>query len=234
MSYKVLIVEDEPAAVDLLVDLISSDSNFKVMGIARNGKTAMEKINSSEFDLIFLDIMLPDMSGIDILKQIPDNLNVILTTAYSHFAVDAFELGVIDYLMKPIEKERFHVAIQRFTQTKKEKPRTSINEKGLFIKTHNKLNFIIHEKIVYISSNKKKCIIYTDSIELEANHLLGELELKLPASMFTRIHKQYLVNINYISHIEYFIHGKYSAYLKDVNATVLPVGRKYKNLLNFD
>ncbi|MEM7179739.1 MAG: LytTR family DNA-binding domain-containing protein [Spirochaetota bacterium] len=231
MTLKVLVAEDEPAAIDLLVELINEDKRFKVTGIAREGLDVVKKIESNRYDLVFLDIMLPNITGIEVLQRLEKVPCVIFTTAFSEYAVEAFELGAIDYILKPIEKNRLQKALERVVDLIAKQNNKPINDLGIFVRTKATHLFMVYDKIIYISSDRKISRLHLEGKTIDTMHLLGDMEEKLPKEIFVRIHKQFIVNINYISHVEYFIHGRYSAHLKDSEESVLPVGRKYKDLL---
>ena len=228
--YKVLIVEDEPGARELLIDYIASEPRLQLAGIARRGGEGLEKIQNEKFDLVFLDINLPEMTGVELAAQLDKPPALIFTTAYEKHALEAFELGAIDYLLKPISKERFARSVARALQNLAEKPEGnegSLSKLGLFVKGPETRHFLAYNQIVYISSSGKHSIVHTGTDEVHTLHLIKELESRLPPEQFQRIHKQYIVNLNYISRIEYFIGGSYILHLKDRENSSLPVGRKY-------
>jgi DNA-binding LytR/AlgR family response regulator len=228
-TYSVFIAEDEMPARELLVDYLLTRPELKLTGMAKNGEEALEKLSTQTYDLILLDIHLPMLSGIEVLEKLEKKPYVIFTTAYDRYAIKAFELGAVDYLLKPFTKERFDQSIDKYLQMQEGNGSSKDYSEGLGLsfREKGKHHLLAYEDIIYLSSNGKHSVIHTESRDFEAPIILKEIEKKLPDRTFERIHKQYIVNVQYISVLEYYVGGQYIAYLKDGDESSLPVGRKY-------
>ncbi len=227
----VLVVEDEVPARELIVDYVLSRKDLRLGGIARDAVEALAKIQELELDLIFLDIHLPGKSGLELLEELESPPRIIFTTAYDSHAIRAFEIGAVDYLLKPFTMDRFNQAVERALSLEAREQAVNPVNLGLSFRSGENHYLIPYMDIVYLSSHGKQTVIHTTEEDYQASRLLGELESKLPGDMFQRIHKQHVVNLKYISHIQYFIGGRYNAYLKDEDETTLPVGKQYAEKL---
>lgn len=227
-TISVLIVEDELQSRNLLADYIASRPELLLRDIARNGKEALEKLRSHPYDLLFLDINLPLLSGLEVLEQLDSIPYIIFTTVSRSHALQAFEVGALDYLHKPISREKFNRTIDRVLPLiHNERSSHNVRPAGGLVVTEQDNHFLIpYNDIIYISSHGKQSVIHTAEREVVAARLLLDLEQRIPAARFMRIHKQYIVNLEYISHIQYMLGGRYQAFLKDSEATSLTVSRK--------
>lgn len=232
--FKVFIAEDEHPARELLVDFILSFPALKLGGLARNGEEAVEKLNSEFFDIVFLDINLPILTGIEVLERLNRRPRIIFTTAYESYAVKAFEFGADDYLVKPFTRERFRAAIEKSLSVMKTAEATvgDLNSSSMLtVKEKDMHHLILFNDIIYITSSGRKCIIHTQERDYETYVPLSSILLKLPADIFVRIHKQYVVNLRYVSHFSYYSGGQYILYLRNDDKNNLPVGRMYASML---
>jgi DNA-binding LytR/AlgR family response regulator len=230
--YSVFIAEDEEMAINSLLEFITSRSELRLAGISKNGDEALEKLTVSRFDLLILDIHLPHLSAIEVLEGITWTPFVIFTTAHDQYAIKAFDIGAVDYLIKPFSIQRFNRAIDKFIMLydhKIEKERKY--PVGFSFKDKGKYRVVPYKDIVYFSSHAKNTIIHTDKQDYESMILLKDIEIKLPPDNFRRVHKQFIVNINYIESLEYYLGGQYMAYLNDVDETSIPIGKKYAPIL---
>jgi len=227
-----LIIEDEYPAREILQDYLKNYESINLKAVARSGKEALEKLTNETFDIVFADIHLPDFDSIEILEQLETYPYVIFTTAYDKYAVKAFELGAVDYLLKPISEDRFNKAIERFF-TKQET--SSINNKisdTAFSFKENKRNYIIsYGDIIYFTSTGKKTVIHCKDRDYESSYLIKDLEEKLPEEFFMRIHKQHMINKSFILYYKHDSGGSYNLYLNDEDDTTIPVGRSYLSKL---
>jgi DNA-binding LytR/AlgR family response regulator len=240
MILKCLIADDEPLAHTLLANYISRLKTLSVVGNAYNAFEVMDFLGENDVDILFLDINMPDMSGLEMLKTLSNPPMVILTTAYSEHSLEAFELGVMDYLLKPIKFDRFLKAINRIIDLKKSAIATpsvfssEINEKiekteklntdFIFIKdgtTNYKINFT---DLLYIQAYGNFAKIHLIEQTLVVSMTMKQLEEDLPEHLFTRVHKSYIVNIQKVSKIE----GNFVF----IGKTVIPVGAVYKLILD--
>ncbi len=222
MILKCIIIEDEPLAMDVMVDFIKQVPFLILEKTCSDAIAAMKILNEKKIDLIFLDLHLPKLKGLDFLSTLKNPPMVIITTAYHEFALKSYDYNVLDYLLKPIEFSRFMVAVQKAaSQTKKESiTLEEIANDGLFFTVNNKKARVAFHSIIYIESQRENVKIVTESNILQTRIAISELEKKLPDS-FLRIHRSYIVSkqkIDFVDAQEIEISGKY-----------LPIGRSYKD-----
>jgi two-component system response regulator LytT len=229
----VFIAEDEQPALELLTDYILNIPELKLGGIARDGVEAFKKLSENTYDLLFMDINLPVISGIEVLEKLESIPYVIFTTAYDQYAIKAFEMGVVDYLLKPFSSERFNQAAEKAIKAIYDKKSCleSLQQLGLSFKEHENHYILAYEDIIYLSSHARHTVIHTEKRDFETALLLKNIEQRLPENLFIRIHKQYVVNLKHVSHFQYFIGGQYVVYLLDEDKTTLPVGRSFASVL---
>lgn len=217
-----LIVEDEPLAADLLKDYIQQVQGLELKGVCENAFCAMEKLRSEKVDVIFLDINLPKLSGIDFLKTIKHHYHVVFTTAYHQFALQGYELNVVDYLMKPIEFSRFLQAVNKVFDRNGLKSEEPVNEKKhYFFNVDKKRIKVLAEDILYIESLKDYVRIFTKDKNIVTKFQIGEIEKFLQDKRFLRIHKSFVINTTQIS--------SFTASSVEIGTATLPIGRSYKN-----
>ncbi|MBW0435097.1 LytR/AlgR family response regulator transcription factor [Leptospira yasudae] len=230
-EWKTMIVEDEAPTRELLVNFCLSRPELKLCKVAKDGEEALEFLLAEPIDLAFFDINLPLLSGLEILERLEVPPYIIFITALKDKAIEAFELGAIDYLLKPFSKDRFYKAVDRAVQFLDQKvepaSKNVFNEHGLFILEKENHFLIPYKEINYISSRDNFSLVHTDAREYVTYKSLKSLETKLPPSRFLRIYKQYIINLEKLSHLQSDNMGNYSVYLKDEEETQLPVGRKY-------
>lgn len=216
-----LIVEDEPLAASIIKDYIQQVKGLELKGVCEDAFCAMEKLRSENIELIFLDINLPRLNGIDFLKSIRNNYHIIFTTAYHQYALEGYELNVVDYLMKPIEFSRFLLAVNKVfdrTGLKQEEPATE--KKHYFFNVDKKRVKVFAEDILYIESLKDYVRIFTKEKKIVTKFQIGEIEKFLGENCFLRIHKSFVVNTGKIS--------TYTASYVEIGTVRLPIGRTYK------
>lgn len=200
MTANCIIVDDEPLAIDLIKDYLNKFPDFKVIAETDNAIDALKIINRDKPDLIFLDIHLPDISGINIMKSLLNPPKIIFISGDPEYAIDAFEYDVVDYILKPFSIDRFIKALNKYNVIIKnydEKPILSetINSGNIFkLKLTNKTYNIILDKVIYIESMREYIkIYYTDGTKLVVKYILSKLEEALPED-FIRIHKSFIVS----------------------------------------
>ena len=223
-TYKCLIVDDEKPAHLVLKSHINSCRNLEFIASLYNGEEALEFLNHNQIDIVFLDIQMPLLNGIEVIQKLNNKPAIILTTAYCDFAFEAFQLDVIDYLLKPIHFSRFVKSIEKiklFFDTKKQSLIKTIK-----IKSNGSSFEINPNDIIYIQSigNYIKIFTTSNSKAFLAYFTLKNLLKELPTHLFSQTHKSYLVNQNFIKFIK-----KDKIILE--NDEILPIGRKYKILL---
>jgi DNA-binding LytR/AlgR family response regulator len=225
-----LIVDDEQGALDILTTFINKTPFLTLVGTTTNPIEAIAMVQSQPVDLIFLDIHMPQISGLDFMKMLNGRSKVILTTAYSEFAVQGFELEALDYLLKPIAFERFLKAAQKalnsFVEPSAKWQLPEKEDDYIFVKTENKgkmakVNF---DEIVYVEGLKNYVSIYTHDDRIITLLNIKDLEEKLPAKQFMRVHKSYMVALNKIKALD----GN-QILLKDMKAYV-PLGDTYRSV----
>ena len=202
-----LIVEDEPIAADVLKDYISQVSFLELKGVCKDAIFALERLKEEPIDVLFLDIHLPKLKGLEFLKILKDKPQTILTTAYHQYALDAFEEDVVDYLMKPIEFSRFLKAVNKL---KKKESQPVVNQSiknnsskpFRFFNVNKKMVKVFYDDILYIESLREYIRIHTKEKRLVFRQSLSELLLKLPENQFFRIHRSYIINPLQIESIE--------------------------------
>ena len=219
-----VIADDEPIARQILENYIESIPNLELVASCKNAFDVMAVLQEQTVDILFLDINMPKLSGISLLKTLQQKPNVIITTAYPEYAVEGFELSVTDYLLKPFSLERFLQAISKVSQksalqtetviTHREDPATS-----LFVKSDKKIIKINFTDIQYIEAYGNYIKIFTDKMTLTPQTLSDFLE-KLPND-FLRIHKSYIINFNQLKLID----GNQVLLQNEVK---LPIGKSYR------
>lgn len=235
MILNTLIIDDEPLAQDVLETYISKFPEINLVAKCLNAIEANEWMKSNTIDLIFLDIQMPMISGIDFLKTLKNPPLVIITTAYPNHALEGFDLNVLDYLLKPISMERFIKAINKafeLNQLQKNKSSEKVNiekeqEDFFFVKADKKLIKINHNEIIYIEGLKDYVIIRMDNQRVITLQTMKSLEEKLPLAKFKRIHRSYIVNIDRINAI---LGNMVEVFEKNL-PKLLPVGKNYREEL---
>ncbi len=225
----VFIVEDELPARELLIEFTAARSDLRLAGSARDADEALRRLASAPCDLLLLDIELPGRSGLDLLEQLPVVPSVVFTTAHPQHAVHAFEIGAADYLLKPFTQERFDQAVNRALRSGGT-PAKHPSALGLPVRSGDDHYLVPFDSILYLASHGKRSTIHTEERDYETARLLGDLEGRLP-DQFIRIHKQYVVNLRFVERVQYFIGGRYTAYLRDRDETALPVGKSFAQTL---
>ena len=223
-----IIVDDEQHAIDILVHYIGQTPQLQLVGSTTNPLEALKMAADRKVDLVFLDIHMPELSGIDFIKALGAKSKVILTTAYSEFALESYELDVVDYLLKPIRLPRFLQAVQKAASLIKETataaPGKESTDDYIFVKTESKgkLLKITLADIDYIESMKNYVAIYRGGQKTLVYTSMKELEDHLPRQQFMRVHKSYIIPLARITGIE----GNMLS-LKGVTEKVL-IGENYK------
>lgn len=222
-----IIVEDEPLAAKVLSDYIGQVPFLQLMGTFKDAILATEYLHDNTVDLMFLDIHLPKLKGMAFLKTLPDPPHVIITTAYHQYAVEGFNLNVTDYLLKPFDFERFLNAVNKVKSTQSPRPElaeSSDEKEYLFVNVQKKKVKILFSEIAYIESQREYIKIVTSKNEYTTKMSTHEIEDLLPAALFKRIHRSFIVSIKKID--------SYTAEMVDVNGVSIPIGRGYREVLD--
>lgn len=227
MAIRCVIIDDEPLAIELIESHLTHFEYMEVLRTFKNVLHAMEFIKNNPVDLIFLDIQMPMLSGIDFLKSAKVAPKVILTTAYREYAVESYELNVVDYLLKPITFDRFFKAIDKYFELTSTQPSPPLinHERGLeknfiFVKAdkkHVKLNF---GNILYVESIKDYIKIVTSESTVIVKEKISEIATNLPEQHFIRVHRSYIVNIQKIT--------AFTNHDIEINKIEIPIGGMYK------
>jgi DNA-binding LytR/AlgR family response regulator len=223
---KCIIIEDEPLATKVLADYVSQVPFLELQSSFKDAILATDWLRHNNTNLIFLDIHLPKLKGMAFLKTLTNPPAVIVTTAYHQYAVEGFNLNVTDYLLKPFEFERFLVAVNKVKTAQIEKqPSTTTSEKKdyLFLNVQKKKVKILFSEIIYIESQREYIKIVTTNKEYISKMSTHEMESLLPAHLFKRIHRSYIVSLSKIQ--------SYTAEEVDVNGTSIPIGRDYRGVI---
>lgn len=234
-----LIIDDETLARDLLREYLSAIDEIELLDECSKGSEAVEKINKLKPDLIFLDVQMPGMNGFDVLDEIDHEPYVIFTTAYDQYAIKAFERNAIDYLLKPVDEDRFKAAIERALKRKKMeegriedllggmrevKPRESYDS-HIFVQKSEKLFNLPLEEIIYLEASGDYTIISTKNDQFVSSSGIGKLEEIMNPDTFIRVHRSTIVNVNYLKEIERHFNG--GMIVKMQNGKSFPVSRTY-------
>ena len=221
-----IIIEDEPLAVKNLSKYISQVPFLELKQTFKNAILAADYLRDNNTDLIFLDIHLPKLSGLDFLKTLTHPPAVIITSAYHQYALEGFNLNVTDYLLKPFSFERFFIAVNKVktAQTEKQKQDESEETKDfIFLNVQKKKVKILFPEIVYVESQRAYIKIVTTKNEYISKMTTQEMEALLPENLFKRIHRSYIVSINKID--------SYTSEMVEVNGISLPIGRGYRGTI---
>ncbi len=204
-----LVVDDEPLALDILEDYISKVPFLTLVKTTTSAIEGLSLVQNDAIDLVFLDVQMPELTGIQFLKIINGKCDVILTTAYSQYALDGYELDVVDYLLKPIAFDRFYKAAQKVLQstanTNSSAPEVLSVQKNhdfIFVKTEHKIQKIYLDDILYIEGLKDYISIFTRSERIITLQNMKKMEESLPSKSFIRVNKSYIIALGKIESIE--------------------------------
>lgn len=247
MTLRCIIVDDEYLARQRLIHLLKDFENVLIVGECRNGKEALDKIHIKEPDLIFLDIQMPDMDGITVLSKLKVKPFVIFTTAYDNYALKAFEINAVDYLLKPFDEERLEIAVNRVRDRKNQEKESDIEEKikkvmqtyrsaastylsEINIKLRGKIIKVFVDDVVYFNSDGNYLKIFTDSKSYLYRKTMNSLYEDLNKDQFLRIHRSIIVNKTYIERVIYLGNNEYKFKMK--NREELTSSRSYKSIIS--
>jgi DNA-binding LytR/AlgR family response regulator len=220
-----IIVEDEPPAIKVLKNYAQKMGELDIVGIYQNPLEALQVLRQTEVDLLFLDINLPDLSGIELLKSLKNPPKVIFTTAYSEFALEGFELQITDFLLKPYSFDRFvkaiHKVLQEIETEKKLQEWSAAKEADvLIIKADRKIYRLPFEDILHLQAYGDYVKIQTTDKQLVPKETLNKLETLLPEDQFIRIHRSCIVALNKVEYVEGNL-----VHIRDKN---IPIGKSFR------
>jgi DNA-binding LytR/AlgR family response regulator len=203
MTLNCIIIDDEPIARKLLQEYIEETDFLVLVGTAENPLKATALINDLDVDLIFLDVNMPKMNGFQFLRSVANLPMVIMTTAYGQYAIDGFEMDVVDYLIKPFSLARFIKGAQKAVELKTLKQRPMASTAGyFFVKCEGKIERVVYSELVYIEAMANYVTLYTVNKKLVVYLTIKGIQEKLPADLFLQTHKSYIVNLDKINSIE--------------------------------
>ena len=242
MNTTCIIIDDEKLARDLLREFLEGFPQIKVLAECEKGKDAVQAIDTLKPDFIFLDVQMPGMNGFEVLEEIDHDPYVIFTTAYDQYAIKAFEKNTVDYLLKPLDEERFSLAVNRAI-SRKELEENNIGEllrsmrtggrdtydSHIFVQKSEKLFNLPVEEIIFLEASGDYTIITTKSDQFVSSSGIGKLEEIMNPDLFIRVHRSTIININYLKEIERHFNG--GMIVKMQNGKSFPVSRTYAKVI---
>jgi len=230
MSLRCLIIDDKPLAIDILAEYINKTPFLELAGSTVNPIEGLGLLRSQNIDLVFLDIQMPELSGLQFIKIAGKQCMVILTTAYADYALDGYEHDVVDYLLKPIAFDRFYRAAEKALKQSSLLPALTSGEpvptiktvtEYLFVKTEHRIQRIILRDVLYVEGVQNYVSIHTADAKVMSLQTLKGLEEQLPAGDFVRVHRSFIVNLRHITSVE---RGRIF-----ISGTVIPIGDKFRD-----
>ena len=219
-----LIVDDEPLAQEILESYVQQNNQLCLIKKCSTAFEAFEILHRQKVDLMFLDVKMPALNGIDFLKSLKNPPSVIFTTAFSEYAVDSYDLEAIDYLLKPITKERFEKSLEKLFKIQ---PTIVAQEKNYtYFKVSGKLQKLMHDEIFYAQSIKDYMMLYTKNGNYIVHMTMKYLSELLPNNQFLRVHRSYLINKIFIKSI-----SKNQVRVNDIE---VPIGESFKEILKIN
>ncbi|GGP02750.1 DNA-binding response regulator [Cloacibacterium rupense] len=221
MKIKCIIVDDEPLAIEVLVNYFKNYSNFEVLGVFNNSVQALDFLNKNVVDVLFIDINMPLMSGFELIKLYSNknNTKIIITTAYREFAAESYDLDVLDYLVKPIPMSRFIKSISKIENELKKGIVTPQKNDYIIIKVDKKMVKLGLDEIIFVEGMKEYVKVITAEKTYITHRTLTSISEELPENLFSRVHKSFTVSLNKINSIE--------GNLLNISGYKIPIGRKF-------
>lgn len=229
MQLRCLIVDDEVHAQNIIEQYISKLNDLVLIKKCDNAIEALPFLNNSKVDLVFLDINMPELTGIELLKTLKNPPSIILTTAYSEYALESYEYGVIDYLLKPISFERFVKAVNKAANLSRHKHiednqnNNSFRETDVCLRTDGITVKVLPDKILYFESYGNYIKVHKINENIIVRSTLQELEKELPQEIFIRTHKSFIVNISKIDEVH-----SHKIVIKSAD---IPIGTTYRQIV---
>jgi len=223
MKIKCVLIDDEPLAIKVLQNYFTNFTDFEVVATFNNSLEALDFINSTPVDAVFLDINMPMMTGFELISLIENKTKVIITTAFREFAAESYDLDVLDYLVKPIPLPRFIKCINKITTEynlkNNIKVETAKGDSHIFIKVDKKMMKINIEEILFVEGMKEYIKVVTPDKTYITHKSLTSLSEELPGDRFLRIHKSYVIALNKVKSIE--------GNRVQIQSYNIPIGRNY-------
>jgi two-component system LytT family response regulator len=223
MKFTCLIVDDEPLARKLIASHVAKIDSLSLLQECGNAVEAGNVLRARKIDLIFLDIQMPELTGLQFMKTVKPSTSVIFTTAHREFASDAFDLDVVDYLLKPISFERFSRAVNKFFEKHSaaiESKSSAVEEKFVYLKADRKTHKVLLDDIIFIESLDEYVKVHLADSVLVTRENITSFESALSRRNFVRIHRSFIVNINLITTI--------TAEGVEIGKKLFPFGRAYR------
>lgn len=231
MKTKCLIVDDEPLARDLIRNHLNKLENFEILAECTDALKALQYLRNQEVDLMFMDIQMPQINGVEFLKSLRNPPKVIITTAHSEYAIEGFELDILDFLLKPITFERFLKSVNKYFLSKSEEDMAKTDdtivasgnqqEDYIYVKENKKVIKIPLHEILYIEGLSEYVQIHTSNRKIVTKNSMSTMASRLPDPGFVRIHKSYIVSLAKIR--------AFTSSSIEIPGKKLPIGRSYKN-----
>lgn len=224
-----IIVDDEPIAREILENHLQKIATIEVAATCKNAIEAFNAINSNKIDVIFLDINMPEISGLSFARSINKNIKIIFTTAYREYAIDGFDLKAVDYLLKPISFERLLQAVNKYLSenivinTDEKKELTIEKSEFIFVRSDRKMIKINFSEINYIESLGDYLKIHLANKIVITRETITSIEVKLPQNDFLRIHRSFIISINQIT--------SFTNEFVEINDKAIPISRSYKKVV---
>jgi len=230
MSIKCIIVDDEPLAIEVIESHLQQFDGYEIIARCKNAVQAFSVLEKNKIDLMFLDIQMPKLTGIEFLKSLKHPPQIILTTAYIDYAVEGYELDIIDYLVKPISFERFFKSINKYSKLSRRnersdslQPKNETVERYIYVKASKKNHKIQFSNILYVESVKDYVKIHLLESRLLVKTTLTDFEHQLPNLIFMRVHRSYMVNLDHVT--------AHTTKDVEIGEIEIPIGVSYKHMV---
>lgn len=218
-----VIVDDEPVAREIIESFIQKTPNLSLAASFSNALETIQFAQENEADVYFLDINMPEINGLSLAKIVNSDAHIIFTTAYRDYAIDGFNLNVIDYLLKPIAFDRFLQAIKKIPQKRQIIQKTenkNSNESFLFVRSERKMVKVNYKDIIYIESLSDYLKIHLQEKTIVTRETISNIENKLPEKLFIRVHRSFIIAVHFID--------AYTNEFIEINNKAIPISRNYK------
>ena len=245
---RTLIVDDEPLARERLRSMLQSEASVEIVGECRSGTDAIATIKRTPLDLVFLDMQMPGCDGLQVLAELPQENRpaIVFATAHERFALDAFEVQAVDYLLKPFDGERFQTALRRVQEFLQRRsvgapsadpadgggapPRGAVKNERLTVKADGRLVFLRSEEIVWVEAADNYVVLHLATGRLMLRETMAAIEARLGTTNFARINRSALVHRDQIKELQPGVHGDYVVLLRD--GSKLPLSRSLRGRLD--
>jgi len=229
MAYRVLIIDDEQPARDVIRHYLKDHPEMELIGEFADGFTGLKAIQELKPDLVFLDVQMPKLTGLELLDLLEDAPVIIFSTAYDQYAIKAFEMNAVDYIMKPYSRERFSQAVIKAVNQMNGEPRATSTVKNLVktmdesnellqriaVKSRHKVSVVPVEEIIYMEAEGDYVMIHTKESRHLKEKTMKYFETHLDPGQFIRIHRSFIINARFIDRIEYYDKENYAVLMKN-------------------